>query len=90
MPMGQAVTKSLEVATGAAIGGPQWIALYVHALDVVPRLGLDISLNVTNRWDLGITRGSTVTPEDAMQLLTFSRSHVEGGGRSNRKGCPCL
>jgi len=72
--------QSLEVTLGPAIGSPQWIALYVHALDVAQRLGLEISLNVTSRWDVGIAGGSSVTPEDAMKLLTFSRSHVEGGG----------
>lgn len=72
--------QSLEVPVGPAIGSPQWMALYVHALDVAQRLGLEISLNVTSRWDVGIAGGSTVTPEDAVKLLTFSRSHVEGGG----------
>jgi alpha-L-rhamnosidase len=72
--------QSLEVAVGPAIGSPQWMSLYVHALDVAQKLGLEISLNVTSRWDVGIAGGSTVTPEDAMKLLTFSRSHVEGGG----------
>jgi hypothetical protein len=72
--------RSLEVPVGPAIGSPQWMSLYVHALDVAQRLGLEISLNVTSRWDVGIAGGSTVTPEDAMKLLTFSRSYVEGGG----------
>lgn len=71
---------NLEVPVGPAIGSPKWIALYVHALDVAQRLGLEISLNVTSRWDVGIAGGSTVTPEDAMKLLTFSQLVVEGGG----------
>ncbi len=69
-----------EVPTGPPIGSPKWIALFVHALAEAQRLGLEISLNVTSRWDVGIIGGPTVTPEDAMKLLTFSRSVVEGGG----------
>jgi hypothetical protein len=75
--------QSLEVPVGPAIGSAEWISLYVHALDVAKRLGLEISLNVTSRWDVGIAGGSTVTPEDAMKLLTFSRSHVQGGGNKS-------
>ena len=70
---------NLEVRTGPAIGSPQWIALFVHALDVAQKLGLEISLNVTSRWDVGIIGGATVTPEDAMKLMTWSRATVQGG-----------
>ena len=72
--------RNTEVPTGPAIGSPRWIALYVHALAVAQKLGLEISLNVTSRWDVGIIGGPTVKPEDAMKLLTFSHSIVEGGG----------
>jgi hypothetical protein len=68
-----------EVATGPAIGSPQWMDLFVHALAEAKRLGLEISLNVTSRWDVGIIGGPTVTPEDAIKLLTWSRTTVEGG-----------
>jgi len=77
---GSGQQRNAEVPYGPAIGSPQWIALYVHALDVAQKLGLEISLNVTSRWDVGIIGGLTVTPEDAMKLLTFSQSVVEGGG----------
>lgn len=69
-----------EVAMGPAIGSPQWIALFVHALKEAQRLGLEISLNVTSRWDVGIIGGATVTPADTIKLLTWSRTTVEGGG----------
>jgi hypothetical protein len=69
-----------EVPTGPAIGSPKWIALFVHALAEAQRLGLEISLNVTSRMDVGIIGGPTVTPPDAMKLLTYSRTVVEGGG----------
>ncbi|MGD0680500.1 MAG: glycosyl hydrolase [Terracidiphilus sp.] len=68
------------VPMGPAIGSPQWIALYVHALQVAQKLGLEISLNVTSRMDVGIIGGPTVKPEDAMKLLAFSQRVVEGGG----------
>jgi hypothetical protein len=69
----------LEVPTGPAIGSPKWIDLFVHALAVAQKLGLEISLNVTSRYDVGIIGGPTVTPEDAMKQLTWSRVIVEGG-----------
>ncbi len=71
---------NLEVRTGPAVGSPQWMALFVHALAVAQKLGLEISLNVTSRWDVGIIGGSTVTPEDAVKLMTWSRVIVPGGG----------
>lgn len=71
---------NLEVRTGPAIGTPEWMALFLHALEVARRLDLEISLNVTSRWDVGIIGGATVTPEDALKLLTWSRAAVEGGG----------
>lgn len=71
-----------EVPLGPAVGSPQWIKLFVHALDVAQKLGLEISLNVTSRWDVGIIGGPTVTPQDAMKLLTYSRTDVKGGGES--------
>ncbi len=71
---------NLEVRTGPAIGSPRWMALFVHALAVAQKLGLEISLNVTSRWDVGIIGGATVAPEDAMKLMTWSRVMVQGGG----------
>jgi (4-O-methyl)-D-glucuronate---lignin esterase len=70
-----------ETGIGPAIGSPQWIALFVHALAVAQRLGLDLSLNITSRWDVGIIGGPTVSPEDAMKKLTWSRTTVSGGGQ---------
>ncbi len=71
---------NLEVPTGPAIGSPQWMKLFLHALAVAQKLGLQISLNVTSRWDVGIIGGPTVTPEDALKMLTYSRTVVQGGG----------
>jgi hypothetical protein len=77
---GSGQQRNAGVPMGPAIGSPRWIALYVHALQVAQKLGLEISLNVTSRCDVGIIGGPTVKPEDAMKLLTFSHSVVEGGG----------
>ena len=77
---GSGQQRNAEVPMGPSIGSPQWIALYVHALKVAQQLGLEISLSVTSRWDVGIIGGPTVKPEDAIKLLTFSQTIVEGGG----------
>jgi hypothetical protein len=69
-----------EVPLGPPIGSPRWIALFVHALSEAKRLGLEISLNVTSRWDVGIIGGPTVKPEDAIKMMTWSRIVVDGGG----------
>lgn len=80
-----------EVHSGPAIGSPQWIALFIHALDVAQKLGLEISLNVTSRSDVGIIGGSTVAPEDALKLLTSWQQIVEGGGHKTLQlGSPPL
>ncbi len=71
---------NLETPIGPAIGSPKWMTLFVHALAEAKRLGLEISLNVTSRWDVGIIGGPTVTPEDALKQMTWSRVIVGGGG----------
>lgn len=71
-----------EVRVGPAVGSPAWTALLVHALDVAQKLGLEISLNITSRWNVGIIGDDGVTPEDAMKQLTWSRTTVEGRGQS--------
>lgn len=68
-----------EVPAGPAIGSPRWIALFVHSLAEAQRLGLEISLNVTSRLNVGVIGGPTVKPPDALKLLTYSRAIVEGG-----------
>jgi hypothetical protein len=77
---GSGQNGNVEVPTGPAIGSPKWIVLFVHALAEAQRLGLEISLNVTSRWDVGIIGGPTVTPPDAIKLLTYTRTIVEGAG----------
>lgn len=69
---------NLAVPSGPTFGSPQWIKLYLHALDVAQKLGLEISLNATSGWNLG---GPGVKPEDGAKVLTYSRQVVEGGKR---------
>lgn len=77
---GSGQSGNLETPSGPPIGSPKWLLLFVHALDVAQKLGLEISLNITSRWDVGIIGGATVTPDDAMKLLTWSQTVVSGGG----------
>ena len=77
-----------EVKQGPAIGSAQWNELFAHALSEAQRLGLEISLNVTSRWNVGIIGGKTVPPEDAMKQLTWSRTTVKGGVRRVRLQLP--
>ena len=51
------------------------------------KLGLEISLNVTSRWDVGIIGGPTVTPEDAMKMMTWSR--IDRRWRRQRRRYSC-
>ncbi|MDE3202125.1 MAG: hypothetical protein KGN79_14515 [Acidobacteriota bacterium] len=76
---GSGQQSNLEAPLGPAIGSPQWTALFVYALREAKRLGLEISWNITSRWDVGVIGGATVKPEDAMKLLTWSSIIVTGG-----------
>lgn len=67
------------ISAGPLFGSPQWVKLYLHALEVAKSLGLEISLNAGSGWNLG---GPEVTPQDAAKVLTFSRQIV-GGGKTN-------
>jgi hypothetical protein len=61
---------------GPDYGSPAWIALYVHALKVASDLGLEVSLSITSGGDVGILGGKGVQPQDALKLLTYSRTIV--------------
>ncbi len=65
-----------NVPAGPEFGSPEWTALYVHALKVADRLGLEVTLNITSGWNLG---GPWVQPEQASKLLTWSRATVRAG-----------
>lgn len=67
---------NLSAPAGPTFGGPEWTALYVHALEVAAQLHLKVILNITSGWNLG---GPDVKPAEASKLLTWS--HVQIGGK---------
>ncbi len=66
-----------DIPTGPQYGSPEWIDLFVYALDEADRLGLEIGFNIQSGWNLG---GPCVTPEYAAKQVTYSRMEVDGGG----------
>lgn len=64
---------------GPAYGSPAWMKLYLHALRVSARLGLQVSLEISDGGNVGILGGPGVGPQDALKELTFSRTEVKGG-----------
>lgn len=79
---GSGEQENRSVPEGPAIGSSAWKALLVHALSEAQRLGLEISLNVTSRWNVGIIGNEKVSSEDAMKLLTWERVSVAHDGKS--------
>jgi hypothetical protein len=70
--------------TGASIPkGPvdyldaEWLALKQHAISEADRLGLDFTMHNCPGWSS--SGGPWITPELAMQSLTWSETDVEGG-----------
>jgi hypothetical protein len=59
--------------------GPEWFALKEHAIREAARLGLELVMHNCPGWSS--SGGPWITPERAMQQLTWSEAHVEGGGR---------
>lgn len=68
-----------ESPMGPPYGSAEWMKLYLHALKVAKDLGLEISLEITNGGNVGILGGPGVSAEDAIKLLTWSRTQVHGG-----------
>ena len=64
------------VPAGPLFGSPDWVRLYVYALNTAAELHLEVSLNITSGWNLG---GPDVTPDQASKLLTWSRTVVQDG-----------
>ena len=67
---------------GPNYGTSLWMKLYLHALDVANRLGLEISLTITDGGNVGILGGPGVGPEDALKFITYSRTNVSGRSSS--------
>ncbi len=64
-----------QVPAGPTFAGPEWRALFVHAVKEANRLGLELSLNILSGWNLG---GPMVTPDMASKTLTWSEIQIEG------------
>lgn len=65
-----------DLPDGPLYGSPEWIDLFVFALDNAERLGLEIGFNIQSGWNLG---GPCVTPQYAAKQLTFSEVEINGG-----------
>lgn len=65
-----------DIPAGPLFGSPEWIDLFVFALDEAKRLGLEIGFNIQSGWNLG---GPCVTPQYAAKQLTYSEQKVVGG-----------
>jgi len=63
-----------QVPAGPLFAGPQWRALFVHAVKEAHRLGLELSLSIQSGWNLG---GPMVTPDIAAKTLTWSETQIQ-------------
>ena len=71
----------MEVDQGAPVGpasfmGPEWRALFMHAVAEAQRLGLEINMNDDAGWNG--SGGPWITPEQSMQKIVWSESEVKG------------
>lgn len=60
-------------------GGTEWLHLLQHAAKEADRLGLEYDMMNGGGWSS--SGGPWITPELAMQQLTWSETNVKGGGR---------
>ncbi len=65
-----------DIPAGPLFGSPEWIDMFVHALDEARRLDLEIGLNIQSGWNLG---GPIVPPEMAAKHLVFTQEVVNPG-----------
>ncbi|MGI4736606.1 MAG: glycosyl hydrolase [Janthinobacterium lividum] len=59
---------------------PEWLALKQHAFAEAQRLGLEYTMHNCPGWTA--SGGPWITPERAMQELTWSESHLTGGRKT--------
>ena len=74
----------MEVDQGAPVGpvdfnSPKWRELFKHVVSEADRLGLEVNMNDDAGWNG--SGGPWVTPDKAMQKVTWSETGVEGGKR---------
>ncbi|MDR0336068.1 MAG: hypothetical protein LBI18_03160, partial [Planctomycetaceae bacterium] len=61
---------------GPMYSSPEWMKLFIHAIQEAQRLGLSVSLNIQSGWNLG---GPIVTPEYAAKRVVYSTTNLKGG-----------
>jgi hypothetical protein len=64
-----------DTPPGLKFLGPEWRAMYRHALSEAGRLGMEVSVNLCDGWDCG---GPWITPECANKKLVYSETQVDG------------
>jgi len=64
-----------DIPQGPLFGSDEWNKLFVFALDLAKRLGLEMGFNIQSGWNLG---GPRVTPQYAAKQLTYSEKKVSG------------
>jgi hypothetical protein len=64
-----------NVPNGPMFSGPEWTALFLHALKEAERLNLKLGLSIQSGWNLG---GPGVTLDDAAKQITWSEIRVQG------------
>lgn len=60
---------------GPMFSSPEWIELYLHALNEAKRLGLELGLSIQSGWNLG---GPFVSLDDKAKQINWSEVQVEG------------
>ncbi len=74
--------QNFDAGTGIPKGpvvylSPEWLKLKEHAIKEADRLGLEFTMHNCPGWSS--SGGPWITPELAMQQVTWSESYVEGG-----------
>ena len=80
--------QMFEAGTGIPVGpveslSDEWVELVLHALKESERLGLEFAMHNCPGWSS--SGGPWITPDKAMQMMTWSEVRLSGGGRIERQ-----
>ncbi|MEA3477561.1 MAG: glycosyl hydrolase, partial [Bacteroidota bacterium] len=64
-----------QTPAGPVFASEEWKELFVHALKVADKLGLEISLNIQSGWNPG---GPSVLPDDGLKKVVWVEEKVTG------------
>ncbi len=70
------------VPNGPMFSSPEWIKLFVHAIDEAERLDLKLGVSIQSGWNLG---GPNVTLDNAAKQITWSEISLKGGKKIQHK-----